>query len=86
MLVVFLNLCVGGVLVNIYICDIFFDIIESDIASFAGDNAPCNLDFSLDNVIRNLDKSTNSLLNRFRENRMKATNTQHRDFFAIFNH
>ena len=71
-LVVFLNLCVGGVLVNIYICDIFFDIIESDIASFADDNAPYNFDFSLDNVIRNLDKSTNSLLNRFRENHMKA--------------
>ena len=56
MLAVFLNLCVGGVLFNIYICDIFFDIIESDIASYADDNAPYNFDFSLNNVISNLDK------------------------------
>ena len=71
-LAVFLNLCVGGVLFNIYICDIFFDIIESDIASYADDNTPHNFEFSLNNVISNLDKSTNSLLNWFRENHMKA--------------
>ena len=68
----FLNLCVGGVLFNIYICDIFFDIIESDIASYADDNTPHNFEFSLNNVISNLDKSTNSLLNWFRDNHMKA--------------
>ena len=33
---------------------------------------PYNFDFSLDNVIRNLKKSTNFLLNWFRENHMKA--------------
>ena len=31
-----------------------------------------SFDFSLDNVISNLEKSTNSLLNWFRENHMKA--------------
>ena len=31
-----------------------------------------NFDFSLDNVISNLEKRTNSLLNWFRENNMKA--------------
>ena len=59
-------------LFNIYICDIFFDIIECDIASYADDNTPYNFDFNLDNVISNLEKSTNSLLNWFRENHMKA--------------
>ena len=59
-------------LFNIYICDIFFDIIECDIASYVGHNTPYNFDFDLDNVISNLEKSTNSLLNWFRENHMKA--------------
>ena len=64
----------GPFLFNIYIRDIFFfDIIECDIVSYALDNAPYNFDFSLDNVISNLEKSTNPLLNWFRENRMKAS-------------
>ena len=62
----------GPLLFNVYICDIFFDIIECDIACYADDNTPYNFDFSLDNVISNLEKSTNSLLNWFRENHMKA--------------
>ena len=53
----------GPLLFNIYICDIFFDIIECDIASYADDNTPYNFDFNLDDVISNLEKSTNSLLN-----------------------
>ena len=59
-------------LFNIYICDIFFDITKCDIASYADDNTSYNFDFNLDNVIGNLEKSTNSLLNWFRENHMKA--------------
>ena len=50
-------------LFNIYICDIFFDIIECDVASYVDANIPYNFDFNLDNVISNLEKSTNSLLN-----------------------
>ena len=49
---------------SIFISATFFDIIECDIASYADDNR--------DNVISNLEKSTNSLLNWFRENNMKA--------------
>ena len=62
----------GLLLFNIYICDIFFDITECDIPSYADDNTPYNFDFNLDNVISNLEKFTNSLLNCFRENHMKA--------------
>ena len=62
----------GPLLFNVYICDILFGIIECDIASYADDNTPYNFDLSLDNVISNLEKSTNSLLNWFRENHMKA--------------
>ena len=59
-------------LFNIYICDIFFDITECDIAGYADGKTPYNFDFNLYNVISNLEKSTNSLLNWFRENHMKA--------------
>ena len=58
----------GSLLFNVYICDIFFDII----ASYAEDNTPNKFDFNLDNVINNLEKSANSLLNWFRKNHMKA--------------
>ena len=61
-----------GVPQGSYICDLFFDIIQCDIASYADDNTPYNFDFNLDNVISNLKKSTNSLLNWFRENHLKA--------------
>ena len=43
-----------GLLVNIFV-----DIIEFDITSYANDIAPYNFDF---NVMSNLEKSTNSLL------------------------
>ena len=66
------GLILGPLLFNIYICDIYFGIIECDIASYVDDNTPYNFDFSLDNVISNLEKSTNSLLNWFRENHVKA--------------
>ena len=49
-----------------------YNIIKCDIASYADDNTPYNFDFNLDNVISNLEKSTNSLLNWFRENHMKV--------------
>ena len=62
----------GPSLFNICLCEIFFDIIECDIVTYANDNTPYNFDFSLDNVISNLEKSTNSLLNWFRENHMKV--------------
>ena len=60
-------------IISVSVTYFFFDIIECDIVSYALDNAPYNFDFSLDNVISNLEKSTNSLLNWFRENRMKAS-------------
>ena len=59
-------------LFNIYICDIFFDKIECDIASYGDDNTPYNFHFNLGNVISNLEKPINNLLNWFRENYIKA--------------
>ena len=62
----------GPLLFNIYNCDIFFDITECDIAGYADDNTPYNFDFNLNNVISDLEKSTNSLWNWFRENHKRA--------------
>ena len=58
----------GPLLFSIY----NYDIIECDIACYADNNTPYNFDFNLDNVISNLEKSTNSLLNWFSENHMKV--------------
>ena len=57
---------------NVCICDMFFDIAECDIASYADDNAPYTSSFSLVTVIIKLEFSTNKLLRWFRENHMKA--------------
>ena len=62
----------GPLLFNICTCDIFFDVIEFDIASYADDNTPYNFDFNIYDAISNLEKSANSLLNWFRENNMKT--------------
>ena len=62
----------GLIIFNIYICNIFFNIIECDNASYVDDNTLYNFGFNLDNVISNLEKSTNSLLNWFKENHVKA--------------
>ena len=32
----------GPLLFNTYICDMFYDNIDCDIASYADDNAPCD--------------------------------------------
>ena len=61
----------GPLLFNINICDIFFNIIKCDIASYVDDRTPYSFDFNLDKVISNLEKSANCLLNWFRENHMK---------------
>ena len=46
--------------------------MECEITSYADDNTPYNFGFNLDSVINNLEKSTNSLLNWFRQNHMEA--------------
>ena len=60
-------------LFNIYICDILFDIIESDIVSYVNSSTSYNFNFNLDNIINISEESINSLLNWFRENHMKAS-------------
>ena len=62
----------GPLLFNIYICDMFYDINECDIASYADDNTPYISSSNLDTVINKLEESTNKLFQWFMNNHMKA--------------
>ena len=62
----------GPLLFNVYICDMFYDIIDCDIASYADDNTPYASSNNLDAVINKLEESTNNLFQLFRNNHMKA--------------
>ena len=52
----------GPLLFSIYISDMFYDIDEYDIASYADDNTPYTSDLNLKEVIQKLELTTNNLL------------------------
>ena len=56
-------------------CDMFHNINDCDIASYADDNTPYVSNSNLDAVINKLEESTNNLFQWFRNNRMKANDT-----------
>ena len=51
----------GPLLLNIYICDMFYDIYNFDIASYTDDNTPYTSSSNLDASINKLEESTNNL-------------------------
>ena len=59
-------------LFNIYICVMFYDINDCDIASYGYDNTPYASSNSLDALKNKLEESTNNLFQWFRNNHMKA--------------
>ena len=62
----------GPLLFNIYICDMFYDIDDCDIASSVDDNTPYAGSSNLDALINKLEESTNNLFQWFRNNHIKA--------------
>ena len=62
----------GLLLFNIYISDMFYDIDNYDIASYAEDNTAYTSDFNLEEVIQKLKVITNNLFEWFKNNQMKA--------------
>ena len=52
-------------LVNIYICDLFFDISDIDIANYADDTTPYALDLKLENIAKLLEEKQISFLSGF---------------------
>ena len=62
----------GLLLFNIYICDLFFDIIEIDIANYADDTTPYALDSKLENIVNLLEGNADKLFDWFSNNYLKA--------------
>ena len=62
----------GSLLVDIFTCDMFSDINDYNIASYADDNTPYASSSNLDALINKLEESTNNLFQWFRNNHMKA--------------
>ena len=55
----------GPLLFNIYICDLFFDFIEIDIANYADDTTPYALDSKLENIVKLLEENADKLFDWF---------------------
>ena len=62
----------GPLLFNIYICDLFFDNIETDIANYADDTTPYALDSKLENIVKLLEENADKLFVWFSNNYLKA--------------
>ena len=66
----------GPLLFNIYLNDLFFVVLESELCNFADDNTlyACNL--SLDDLIRKLELSASSVIDWFKQNHMKLNESK----------
>ena len=58
----------GPLLFNIYISDLFFDIIEINIANYADDTTPYALDSKLENIVKLLEENADKLYNYLKAN------------------
>ena len=61
----------GPLLFNIFLNDIFYFIMDIDIANYADDNTPYTTDINITSLLETLENETNVLLNWFRVNEMK---------------
>ena len=62
----------GPLFFNIFICDLFFDDIDIDLANYADDMTPYAYDLELDKVIESLEKNIDKLFHWFSDNFLKA--------------
>ena len=62
----------GPLLSNIFLCDLFFIMNETEFASYADDNTPYTSGQNIDNVIRSLENDSVRLFKWFSDNQMKA--------------
>ena len=62
----------GPLLFNIYICDLFFDIIEINIANYADDTTLYPLDSKLENIVKLLEENAGKLFDWVSNNHLKA--------------
>ena len=62
----------GPLLFNIFLCDLFLIMENTDIASYADDNTPYTTRNSIEEVIRKLENIAQTLFQWFSDNQMKA--------------
>ena len=62
----------GPLFFSIFICDLFFDDIDIDLANYADDTTPYDYDLELDKVIESLEKNIDKLFHWFSDNFLKA--------------
>ena len=62
----------GPLLFNIFLCDLFLIMKETNFASYADDNTPYVTAENLDEVIKSLEKDSIKLFQWFSDNEMKA--------------
>ena len=59
-------------LFNIFLCDLFYIMSDTDCASYAKDNTPYVLVDTIDGVIKRLETASVNLFKWFVDNKMKA--------------
>ena len=62
----------GPLFFNIFVCDLFFDDIDTDLANYADDTTPYAYGLELDKVIELLEKNIDKLFHWFSDNFLKA--------------
>ena len=62
----------GPSLFNIFLCDLFFIMSETDFASYADDNTPYVVGGNIEDVIIKLQNASLTLFQWFYDNQMKA--------------
>ena len=62
----------GPLLFNIFLCDLFRIMCETDFASYADDNTPYALEDSINDVIKSLEDDSVNLFKWFLDNQMKS--------------
>ena len=76
------GLILGPLLFNIFICDMFFELRQSDFASYADDNTPYVEANNVDEVITVLENDSIQLLKWFSENQVKASKDKYHLFIT----
>ena len=62
----------GPIFFNIFICDLFFDDIDIDLANFADDTIPYAYDIANGKAVKLIEKNINKLFDWFSDNFLKA--------------
>ena len=62
----------GPLFFNIFMCDLFYTLEEYNVVNYVDDNTPYAMENSTEEVIRQLEKCTNSLIQWISQNFLKA--------------